>query len=461
MAAKKNSSFVCDACGHVSSKWAGKCDACGEWNTIKEFHIPKAQGKKASLSGASYQPLTFEKLSDTITPPPRISTSLEEFDRVLGGGIVPGGVILLGGNPGIGKSTLLLQVLDCIAEKAFPQDDHACVYISGEESINQIRLRAQRMDITTPHIKLSCATDVSAMTNAFSADQIPKIMIIDSIQTMYLPHIDTAPGTVTQVRASAAALIQFAKENNVAVFLVGHVTKEGTIAGPRVLEHMVDTVLYFEGDHNHQFRILRSVKNRFGPAHEMGVFDMTSTGLKEITNPSELFLGERTNDIPGSCIFAGVEGSRPLLVEIQALVSPTSLAMPRRTSIGWDMGRLSMILAVLETHAGFTFSNKDIYLNVAGGLRISEPASDLAVAIALISSFLQKAVPPHVVAFGEISLNGDIRSVSHHATRLFEAEKLGFSKALQPSTKDPIDTSLKLILPQNVRRLRHFFETMS
>ncbi|MDY6407791.1 MAG: DNA repair protein RadA, partial [Pseudomonadota bacterium] len=363
----------------------------------------------------------------------RLKSQIGELDRVCGGGLVPGSVILVGGDPGIGKSTLLLQAVAHLSETVNKAGSPTkCVYISGEESVDQVRLRALRLGFSSANVALASATNVRDIVATLESGPVPDVVIIDSIQTMYSDTLDSAPGTVGQVRACGNELIRLAKHLNFTLFLVGHVTKEGTLAGPRVLEHMVDTVLYFEGDRGHHFRILRSVKNRFGATDEIGVFEMTEEGLQEVKNPSALFLADRRGNIAGSCVFAGVEGSRPLLVEIQALVAPMSGQSPRRAVVGWDAGRLAMILAVLEARCGIIFGAKDIYLNVAGGLKLTEPACDLAVAMALTSALTQKPVPADMVVFGEVGLSGEVRAVPQSDLRLKEAEKLGFKKALIP-----------------------------
>ena len=425
--AKVTKSFVCQNCGAVTSKWAGKCEACGEWNTIVE-EAPREALPKGVSGGKGGRKIEFVDLKGTSTPPPRRSTTIGELDRVCGGGLVTGSAILVGGDPGIGKSTLLLQATALLAANA------SCVYITGEESIDQVRLRAQRLGMAASPVQLAAATNVRDIVASMEAGKSPDVVVIDSIQTMYSDTVDSAPGTVTQVRTCAHELIRAAKKRGFTLFLVGHVTKEGTLAGPRVLEHMVDTVLYFEGDRGHQFRILRAVKNRFGPTDEIGVFEMTDAGLREVLNPSALFLAERRGNVSGSCVFAGIEGTRPVLVEIQALVAPSSLGTPRRAAVGWDMARLNMILAVLEARAGLAFGGHDIYLNVAGGLRIQEPAADLAVAAALTSAYTGDPVPADAVVFGEIGLSGEVRAVAQRDLRLKEATKLGFRQAWVPRT---------------------------
>ena len=362
-------------------------------------------------------------------PPPRVASGIDELDRVLGGGIVPGAALLIGGDPGIGKSTLMLQAAAAIAAQ-----DREVVYVSGEELVDQIRLRAQRLGLSGAPVRLASATSVGDILATVDRPQAPALVIVDSIQTMWVDGLEQAPGTVTQLRAAAQALIRFAKQRGSAVLLIGHVTKDGQIAGPRVLEHMVDAVLYFEGDRGHQFRILRAVKNRYGPANEIGVFEMAEAGLVPVPNPSALFLADREDGIAGAAVFAGMEGTRPLLVEIQALVAPSGLATPRRAVVGWDGGRLAMLLAVLEARCGLVMSTRDVYLNVAGGLRVQEPAADLAVAAAIISSELGRPAPPSAVFFGEVGLAGEVRAVGHAEARLKEAKKLGFQRAIMPGT---------------------------
>ena len=352
---------------------------------------------------------------------------MKEFDRVCGGGLVPGSAILVGGDPGIGKSTLLLQVVGMLSASS------ECIYVSGEESVDQVRMRARRLGLGDRKVSLAAATNVRDLITTLEKNTTVGVVVIDSIQTMFVDSLDSAPGTVAQVRTSAQELIRIAKRRGFCLLLVGHVTKEGTIAGPRVLEHMVDTVLYFEGDRGHQFRILRGIKNRFGPTDEIGVFEMTEAGLMEVENPSALFLAQRRGDVSGATVFAGIEGTRPVLVEIQALVAPSTLGTPRRAVVGCDSGRLSMILAVLEARCGISFSGKDVYLNVAGGLRVSEPAADLAVVAALISAQNDEPMPSDSVVFGEIGLSGEVRPVGQADLRLKEAQKLGFSRAFTPS----------------------------
>jgi DNA repair protein RadA/Sms len=425
--AKSQTQYVCQSCGAVYPKWAGKCEACNEWNTLAEEASARTLPKGVS-GGKGGKKIAFVGLKGETAAPPRLSTTIAELDRVCGGGLVPGSAILVGGDPGIGKSTLLLQACGAVAKKA------KCLYITGEEAIDQVRLRAARLGLEDSPVELAAATNVRDIAASLDKPGAADLVVIDSIQTMYTDAVDSAPGTVTQVRTCSHELIRIAKKNGFTLFLVGHVTKEGTLAGPRVMEHMVDTVLYFEGERGHHFRILRAVKNRFGATDEIGVFEMADAGLAEVPNPSALFLAERRGNVSGSCVFAGLEGTRPMLVEIQALVAPSALGTPRRTVVGWDSGRLAMIAAVLETRCGLALSGHDIYLNVAGGLRISEPAADAAVAAALISSLRDTPVPAGAVVFGEIGLSGEIRAVSQMDQRLREAAKLGFIDAWSPKS---------------------------
>jgi DNA repair protein RadA/Sms len=423
---KPGSSFSCTACGAVHRKWIGRCDACGGWDTVVE-EAPLAAGAGARTGGRRGRAVALSTLDSAEPAPARSLSGLAEFDRVLGGGLVPASAILVGGDPGIGKSTLLLQAAARFALAGLP-----CLYVSGEEASAQVRMRAERLGLAAAPVLLAAETNLRDILATLEAER-PGLVVIDSIQTMWLDTVESAPGSVAQVRAAAHELVNFAKRRGSAVVLVGHVTKEGQIAGPRVVEHMVDTVLYFEGERGHPFRILRSVKNRFGPADEIGVFEMTGAGLAEVANPSALFLAERDRPAPGSVVFAGIEGSRPMLTEIQALVAPSPLGTPRRTAVGLDGARLSTILAVLEARCGIPFSGLDVFLNVAGGLRVSEPAADLAVAVALLSAREDIAVPTEMVIFGEISLSGALRPVGQTENRLKEARKLGFTQAIAPT----------------------------
>jgi DNA repair protein RadA/Sms len=423
--AKPVARFVCQSCGAITAKWAGRCETCGEWNTIAE-EISPAAGPNLTKAGAGRQ-IAFVDLAGEAAPPPRAPTGIAEFDRVLGGGLVPGSAVLLGGDPGIGKSTLLLQAAAALAGAG-----RRVLYISGEEAIEQVRLRGRRLGVSAAKLELAATINLRDILASLERAGDATMVVIDSIQTMWLETIDSAPGTVGQVRASSFELIRLAKSKGFSVVLVGHVTKDGAIAGPRVLEHMVDAVLYFEGDRGHQFRILRGVKNRFGATDEIGVFEMTETGLAEVANPSALFLAERRGNISGSAVFAGLEGSRPVLVEIQCLLAPNPGGAGRRSVIGWDSGRLAMLLAVLETRCGLRLSASDVYLNVAGGLRISEPAADLAVAAALASAASDQPADPGMVFFGEVGLSGEVRQVAQAEARLKEAQKLGFVAACLP-----------------------------
>ncbi|WP_425038469.1 DNA repair protein RadA [Primorskyibacter sp. S187A] len=424
--AKAKTSFSCAECGNVTSKWSGRCEACGAWNSISEDAGISDGPAATSLGQARGRAVALTDLSTEETPPPRSLSRLGELDRVLGGGLVDASAILVGGDPGIGKSTLLLQ-----AAARFAQSGVKTIYISGEEASAQVRMRAQRLGLADAPVKLGAETNLRDILTTLEQEK-PRLAIIDSIQTMWADNVGSAPGSVSQVRAAAHELTTFAKRKGMSVVLVGHVTKEGQIAGPRVVEHMVDTVLYFEGERGHQFRILRAVKNRFGPADEIGVFEMTGQGLAEVTNPSALFLSERGTPAPGSVVFAGIEGTRPVLVELQALVAPSPHAQARRTVVGWDGSRLAMILAVLEARCGIPFAGLDVYLNVAGGMKISEPAADLAVAAALLSAREDTALPAECVVFGEISLSGALRPVGQGENRLKEAAKLGFTSAIVP-----------------------------
>jgi DNA repair protein RadA/Sms len=422
---KPSPRFVCAACGAVGAKWTGRCEACGEWNTIAE-EAPAAAGPGLQKAAAARK-IAFVDLAGTAAPPPRTPIGIAELDRVLGGGLVPASAVLLAGDPGIGKSTLLLQAAAALAARG-----HRVLYVSGEEAIEQVRLRALRLGLAAAPLELAAAINLRDIAAALEDARDATMVVIDSIQTMWLDSIDSAPGTVGQVRASAFELIRLAKSSRFSIVLVGHVTKDGAIAGPRILEHMVDTVLYFEGDRGHQFRILRGVKNRFGATDEIGVFEMTETGLAEVANPSALFLAERRGNVSGNAVFAGMEGSRPLLVEVQCLLAPNPAGPARRSVVGWDGGRLAMLLAVLETRCGLRLNASDVYLNIAGGLRITEPAADLAVAAALVSAATDRPTDPGMVFFGEVGLSGEVRQVAQAESRLKEAQKLGFGAACLP-----------------------------
>ena len=421
--------FVCKSCGAVHSKWAGQCSACGEWNVLVEESRAAPPGAMKPASTARGRGVQFETLQSDTPEPPRIVTGVTEFDRVCGGGVVPGSAILLGGDPGVGKSTLLLEV----TAKA-TRNGAKVAYISGEEAIEQIRARAKRMGVADADVALASATALRDILTTLKRDPFD-IVIIDSIQTLWSDAHDAGPGSITQVRACAAELVRLAKNGGPAIVLVGHVTKDGQIAGPRVVEHMVDAVLSFEGERGYPFRILRAGKNRFGATDEIGVFEMTGAGLAEVANPSALFLSERGQPVPGSAVFAGIEGTRPVLTEIQALVAPSGLGTPRRTVVGLDGGRVSTILAVLESRCGIPFAGLDVFLNVAGGMRVAEPAADLAIAAALLSAREDHALPAETVFFGELSLSGALRPVGQAENRLKEAQKLGFSHAILPEVQ--------------------------
>ena len=456
--AKAAPRFVCQSCGTAHVRWSGRCEACGEWNSIVEEtgrdSLPGGLGRSERKAG---RPVELLGLEGSEAPLPRRRTGILEFDRVCGGGLVPGSAILVGGDPGIGKSTLLLQVAAALTGPG-TEAGLACAYFSGEEAVDQIRLRAERLGLARSRVQLAAATSVRDILATLDTAKPPQVAIIDSIQTMYVDSLDSAPGTVSQVRASAQELIRLAKQRGFALLLVGHVTKDGVIAGPKVLEHMVDAVLTFEGERSHQFRLLRATKNRFGPTDEIGVFEMTDRGLQEVANPSALFLAERNTNISGAAVFAGLEGTRPVLVEIEALVSPSPLATPRRAVVGWDSGRLSMVLAVLEARCGLTLAGKDVYLNVAGGLRITEPAADLAVAAALVSSARDRALPEGCVVFGEIGLSAEVRPVSQAEARLKEASKLGFTTALLPARRRKDKPGSSGIALEEIRHLADLFD---
>src|SRR5438045_1301222 len=424
--AKSTLSFVCQNCGSAYNRWQCKCESCGEWNTLAEEDTAAAM--PASIrSRRKGRLFALETLTGKSHEAPRLPSWMAELDRVIGGGFVRGSVLLVGGGPGIGKSTLLTQATSLLARAG-----HRAVYISGEEAVAQVRLRAERLGLADAPVQLAAETSVEDIVSTLSEGAVPRLIVIDSIQTMWTDTVESAPGTVTQVRASAQALIRFAKKSGAAIILVGHVTKDGQIAGPRVVEHMVDAVLSFEGEGSQHFRILRAMKNRFGPTDEIGVFEMAGIGLREVTNPSELFLSERDLGTPGTAVFAGIEGTRPVLVELQALVATPSLGTRDRAVVGWDPSRLSMVLAVLEAPCGVELSGHDVYLNVAGWLHIQEPAADLAAAAALVSSLANAPLPADGVFFGEISLSGVVRPVAQMPARLKEAQKLGFARAIVP-----------------------------
>lgn len=425
--AKRKTKFVCQDCGYESTKWMGKCPGCQSWNSmVEEFEDTdsKKRGYVTSGSSTSKKPQPITEIERDLEE--RISTNMPELNRVLGGGVVPGSLVLVGGDPGIGKSTLLLQVSAKLAEK-----NHKVLYISGEESVKQTKLRADRLNISSNFLFVLAETDLDIIEKAI--DEInPALVIIDSIQTVYMADITSAPGSVSQVRESTATLMRIAKTRGTAIFIVGHVTKQGAIAGPRLLEHMVDSVLYFEGERHHTYRILRAVKNRFGSTNEIGIFEMKEVGLEEVTNPSEIFLEERSRGASGSIVVASMEGTRTVLVELQALVSPTTFGNPRRMATGIDHNRVSLLMAVLEKRVGLLLQNQDAYLNVAGGVRLDEPAVDLGIAISIASSFRDFPTSPTDVAIGEIGLTGEVRRVSRIEQRVLEAAKLGFKRVIIP-----------------------------
>jgi DNA repair protein RadA/Sms len=481
----KKTAYSCQSCGAIHFKWAGKCSDCGEWNSlVEEFaeggashfsRISEVSPVTQSLSGTknSISPsVELVDLSSKVEDFPRIKTGINELDRVLGGGLVQGSVVLIAGDPGIGKSTLLLQ-----AAKSLSDQKNQVIYISGEESVAQICLRAKRMEVMNDSIKLASTTNVAQIVSLFDQKNkdlelksAPKVVIIDSIQTMFLEGLSSAPGTVSQVRSAAGELTIFAKKNNVTLLIVSHVTKDGQIAGPKVLEHMVDTVLYFEGEKDLHFRILRAIKNRFGAANEIGVFEMNATGLSEVSNPSELFLTSYERETSGTAIFAGIEGTRPVLVEIQALVSPSFMPVPRRAVVGWDVNRLAMIIAVLHNRFGVNLFDKEVYLNIVGGLKIEETSADLAVACALISAMRDIPLLSSSIAIGEIGLTGEIRMVSNIETRLKEAVKLGFRNCIIPkanekskhwqNVKKSLPQDMKFFFISHVRDLGQFFRQL-
>jgi DNA repair protein RadA/Sms len=431
--AKVSKTFVCQACGAVTTRWSGKCAACGEWNSIIE-EAAAASGPPAlvAIKGGKGRPASFEGLQAASLDAPRLPTGMAEFDRVLGGGLVPGSAVLVGGDPGIGKSTLLLQAAAGLAQSGAP-----VIYLSGEEAPAQVRMRAARLGLSQAPVALGTETNLANIIATLAKAGAPALIVIDSVQTLWSEGLEAAPGTISQLRGCASALVSYAKGSGSTLVLVGHVTKDGQIAGPKVIEHIVDTVLYFEGQSGHQFRILRAVKNRFGPTDEIGVFEMRFEGLQQVENPSALFLSDRDQGAPGTAVFAGMEGTRPILVELQALVAPSLLSIPRRAVVGSDPNRLAMLLAVLEARCGVRLAGHDVYLNVAGGLKLGDPAADLAAAASLLSSFTGRPAPEDTVFFGEVSLTGAVRAVGHMDQRLKEAAKLGFTRSVVPTACAP------------------------
>ena len=442
---KQKTVFVCTECGNKSPKWMGKCTMCGKWNTMEEEIISPTPSSGGLPLTSSDTPKTIRDIDETNES--RQSTGMSEFDRVLGGGLVKGSFVLVGGDPGIGKSTILLQICEFLGKTS------KILYVSGEESPTQIKLRAERLKIKTENLKIYSETNMNHIKNAISSEN-PDIIIVDSVQTMVSPEIGSSPGNVSQIKEVTATLMRIAKDNNISIFLVGHVTKDGAIAGPKILEHMVDTVLYFEGDNQQIYRILRAVKNRFGSTNEIGVFEMDSDGLHQVSNPSEALLSGRPEESPGSCITCTMEGSRPVLAEIQALVSPTSFGNPRRMTQGPDLNRVLMLLAVMEKQSGLHISAYDTYVNIVGGFRISETASDLGIVMALASSFRNRALDSGIVAIGEVGLTGETRSVSLLEARISEAEKMGFKTCIIPyinSKKLKKFDSIEVVPVRNIR----------
>ncbi|MBQ7961514.1 MAG: DNA repair protein RadA [Clostridia bacterium] len=450
MAPKNKTQFVCSQCGYDSAKWYGQCPSCGEWNTMEEFKITAAAETKRGMNTDRNRAVVIDEISETSET--RYNTGISEFNRVLGGGLVKGSLVLIGGDPGIGKSTILLQACKFLAEKK------KVLYVSGEESASQIKLRASRLDVTGRNLFVLCETDAEYITEIIMKDK-PDVVIIDSIQTMNITDVQSSTGSVTQVRECTNLFMRTAKSLSIPIFIVGHVNKDGNIAGPKVLEHIVDTVLYFEGDKNMSYRILRAVKNRFGSTNEIGVFTMNDTGLEEVPNPSEMLLEGRPKNTSGTCVMCVMEGSRPILAEVQTLVTPTGFGTPRRMTNGYDFNRMSMLIAVLEKRAGYYFANTDVYLNIIGGLRINEPASDLSVVLALVSSLKDMILKDDVIAFGEIGLAGEIRGVSNAAQRVNEAVRLGFRKIIIPyhnykSLPDDVKSQAQIV---GVRTIRDAF----
>ncbi|OUC04402.1 MULTISPECIES: DNA repair protein RadA [Ehrlichia] len=440
--------YVCQVCGNQTHRWVGKCNACGSWDSIigetaTEHLINTQYNSEVKLSSLSDK--------NTATPS-RFITKINELDRVFGGGIVLGSSTLVGGEPGVGKSTLLLQ-LTAILDKYLP----TCLYVSGEESIDQIKIRADRLQINQSNIQLLSTSSLSDIISSLKKNKDFKCVVIDSIQTIYDTRISSSPGTVVQIRMCTHELITFTKQHNIILFILGQITKDGQIAGPKTLEHIVDTVLYFEGENNSQLRILRTVKNRFGPTNEIGVFEMSDKGLIPVKNPSSLFLAKsQNNNITGSAVFAGIEGSRPILMEIQSLIANTNMVTPRRAVVGWDVNRLAMIIAVLTAKCNIFLGDKEVYLNIAGGLKICEPAADLAIAASLISSFINIAIPPSTIILGEIALSGEVRNISSIDARLKEAYKLGFTRAIIPLNNKHIFSEINIVEIGHIKTLKKY-----
>ena len=449
--AKKETVFFCQQCGYESAKWMGQCPACKEWNSFVEETVKSEKGKKVKAIDNAAKIVSINAVEGLDNA--RVKTGIGEFDRVLGGGLVNGSLVLIGGDPGIGKSTILLQVCRNLANCG-----KKVLYISGEESVQQIKLRADRLGAFTDDLSLACETSLTSIENMIENNK-PQFVVIDSIQTMYGEDVNSAPGSVSQVREATNTFLRIAKSLDITIFLVGHVTKEGAVAGPRVLEHMVDTVLYFEGDRHASYRILRGVKNRFGSTNEIGVFEMRDTGLREVENPSEFMIEGKPKDSSGSVIACSMEGTRPILLEVQALVCNSNLAIPRRTTVGADINRVNQLMAVLEKRAGFNMFNCDAYVNIAGGIRMNEPAIDLGIALAIISSYKDKPIDDKTICFGEIGLSGEVRSVSMAEQRVKEAKKLGFTTCIMPAINlksMPEDKEIKLIGIESVKELSRF-----
>ncbi|MGM0452533.1 MAG: DNA repair protein RadA [Thermodesulfobacteriota bacterium] len=452
---KKNAKVIycCQACGHQTPKWMGRCPECGQWDAlVEEADRGSSRGAKAASGGGRASPLPIDAVE--LGGEERIFTDVAEFDRVLGGGIIPGSLVLIGGDPGIGKSTLMLQVLHGLTAK-----QRKVLYVSGEESLRQLKMRSQRLATLSPMMYVVSETDIDAVQEMVNREK-PDALVIDSIQTMYCQEVGSAPGSVSQVREATMKLMVMAKQSGVPTFLVGHVTKEGAIAGPRLMEHMVDTVLYFEGDQNHVFRILRAVKNRFGSTNEIGVFEMKEAGLAEVANPSAVFLAERATNAPGSVVSACMEGTRPILVELQALISNSGLSTPRRTVLGLDYNRLSLLVAVMEKKLGLNIAGHDIFMNVAGGVKITEPAADLGIVAAVASSFLDRSIPEGLLPLGEVGLTGEIRGISHLEARVAEVEKMGFTRCIVPENSLKRLSKTGGIELTGVKRLRDVMEVL-
>ena len=441
MPKQKETVFVCESCGYQTPKWMGRCPGCGQWNSLVEKILEKNTKKEAAKE--IIPPISVKEIS--LEAENRIKTDIEEFDRILGGGIVPGSVILIGGDPGIGKSTLMLQVLNSLSKKGI-----TCLYLSGEESLQQIKMRAERLQVDASKLYISIGANLEELLETIKLIK-PAVLVVDSVQTLYTDTLSSTPGSVAQVRETAYRLQIMAKQSGISIFLIGHVTKEGLIAGPKVLEHLVDTVLYFEGDTNHMYRILRAVKNRYGPTNEIGVFEMKNTGLHQVSNPSRIFLEQRPEGVSGSVVVPCMEGTRPVFLEIQALVSPSHLGVPRRTTVGVDHNRVSLLVAVLWKRLGLRLGDHDIFVNVAGGIKVDEPAVDLGIVTAIISSLLDKPVDRDVVLFGEVGLAGEVRGVSNPDLRIKEAVKLGFSKCI--TAKTGIGTKMTLEFPIEILRI--------